>query len=149
MASDINCCFFTGRAGSDAEVTTVGKGGTALGTFSLAVDNYMGKDRDSETMWIRVQCWGDRSKVCEYVQKGKKYAVTGKLKIEEWEDKDGNKRLSVKLDADSVSLPDKDGDGGSSRGGGGGGGRSSSSGGSRSSTRGGGRGKKDDDDLPF
>lgn len=116
MAQDLNLLVLSGRVGSDPEVKEVGD--TELATFSLANDRYMGPDRDPETQWVRVQIWGARAKVADYISKGMKLVVQGKLNINEWEDDEGNIRKDIRLDADHIELPPKSGgsdDGGGSR----------------------------------
>jgi len=103
MASnDLNQCNFIGRAGRDPE-TRYAASGTAVTNFSLAV-GYKYKETES-TEWVLVICFGKLAELVEqYVQKGKQLFVSGRMKTEQWEDRDGNKRYTTKIIADKVQF---------------------------------------------
>ena len=137
--SDVNRLVLTGRVGKDPEFKTPGD--TELATFSLAVNQWMGEKKGEEAMWININLWGKRAKVAEYIEKGMKLTIEGRLRITSFErdDKDGYVTF-VNVDADQVILPDR-GDREEGNGGG------SSKGKAQKSSRGGsseekGRGKK-------
>ena len=55
--------------------------------------------------YFDVTVWGAQGENCaQYLQKGRPVAVDGRLEWREWEDKDGNKRQSVDIIADSVQF---------------------------------------------
>ena len=102
MANDLNQCNFIGRAGRDPE-TRYAASGTAVTNFSLAV-GYKYKETES-TEWVLVICFGKLAELVEqYVQKGKQLFVSGRMKTEQWEDRDGNKRYTTKIIADKVQF---------------------------------------------
>ena len=108
--SDINRITLTGRVGKDPEFKTPGS--ATLATFSLAVNQWMGEEKGEEAMWITVNIWGNRSKVAEYIEKGMKLTIEGKLRVTSKERDDGDGWITyVNIDADNVVLPDR-GDGG-------------------------------------
>lgn len=123
--SDLNRWTGTGNVGGEPEFKDVN--GTDLATFSMAVSNYMGKDREDEVMWIDCNLWGARSNVASYIETGMKLTVSGKLKIRKFQDDNDNWKVFVNIDVDDLILP--------SRGGAGGGGKKSSP------SRGGGKSK--------
>jgi len=90
-----------GYAGKDAEVkyTTSGQ---AVANFSIAVSE---KFKDKEhTTWYRVQAWGKLAEFAgEYVKKKKPFLVEGRMNSREWE-KDGVKRESWELIANSIKF---------------------------------------------
>lgn len=95
-----------GYAGKDAELVYTDNG-TACTSFSVAVSDYAGKDKDGNTRykstWFNVVAWGKLAEqASQLVSKGGLYLVQGKLNLQEYEDKQGNKRTSVKLVADTV-----------------------------------------------
>lgn len=98
----LNAASISGRVGKDAELRTTAKGLSVLG-FSLAVDEYR-KDADNYTSWIDCTMFGTRAeKLEQYIKKGAKLAVSGRLHQERWE-KDGNKRSRVVLIVSDVEF---------------------------------------------
>ena len=62
----------------------------AVARFSIAVKE--GKDK---TYWIRMEAYGKTAEIiAEYVKKGHKIGITGKLKVDQWE-KDGQKKSKM------------------------------------------------------
>lgn len=85
MASHNNCTF-SGNVGRDPELKTF-QDGNMVADFTFAIE-----ERDQETMWITVKVWGKRATViADYVKKGSKLIVTGRLYNETWE-KEGEKK---------------------------------------------------------
>ena len=102
MSNDLNQCNFIGRAGRDPEMR-YSASGIAVTNFSLAV-GYKYKDTES-TEWVNVVCFGKLSElVHQYVQKGKQLFVSGRMQTEQWESKDGSKRVTTKIIADKVQF---------------------------------------------
>lgn len=99
MANNIS---IIGRLGRDGEGKQAGS--TALFEFSVAEDVGYG-DRKT-TNWWKVQLWGKQaeSRVVDFLTKGQQVAVFGEVTMREWTDKDGNKRLSPEIRANSVQL---------------------------------------------
>lgn len=84
--------------------------GVAVTTFNMA-STPREKNRDTDryedgvTLWLKVTCFRAMAEnVAESLKKGSRVVVTGKLKREEWEDKEGNKRDSLVLLADEVGA---------------------------------------------
>ena len=91
MVPPMNNCSFIGRAVRDAESQTLGSG-TELCKFTIAVDGYKPKDGgEGEVMFLDCTLWGNRAKVGQYIKKGRKYGVSGQLRLERWES-NGQKR---------------------------------------------------------
>ncbi len=158
----LNKCMIIGNLGRDPEMRYT-PSGQAVTQFSVATNrNYRDPQGEwqSETEWFRVVVWGDQGeRVAEYLRKGHKVYVEGRLQTRQWEDQSGNKRYTTELIANRVtSLERRDREGeppfpGDSPGGFSGGSSSSGSGGSQ----GGGStaasspssSSEDFDDLPF
>lgn len=76
--------------------------------FTIAVD----RDRQDETDFIDCVAWNGTAEFIEkYFRKGSMMIASGRLQMRKWEDKDGNKRTSYEVLADSVYFgePKKDG----------------------------------------
>ena len=107
---DLNKVFPAGRLTRDPDLR-YNQSGTALCKLGLAVSRKYptteGEQRE-ETLFINVTCWG---KTAEYVgenyHKGRPVLIEGKLKSDEWEDKNtGQKRTSIEVTADRVQALD-------------------------------------------
>lgn len=99
----MNIYSFTGRLGRDCEQRTT-QGGMAICSFTVAVDYGFGGNKG--TNWVRCSLFGKRAEsgLPQYLKKGAQVAVTGELRIREYDDKDGNKRTSVEVSVDNLDL---------------------------------------------
>jgi len=77
--------------------------GTAVGSFSIAVNE---KYKDKETVsFFDVTVWGKTAENCgQYIFKGSKVLIEGRLKQESWEDKEGKKQYRIKIIAQRVEF---------------------------------------------
>jgi single-strand DNA-binding protein len=112
----INTVTISGNLGQDPDVRFF-ESGNCLAKFSIAVsERVKGED---VTNWINIEVWGKLASeiVAEYCKKGSKIAVTGRLKVNSWEDKaSGAKRNQVVVTANEiVLLGDKQGAGDTAR----------------------------------
>ena len=104
-----------GRLTRDPELRRTGSG-TAVASFTLAVDRDFGKNENGEreTDFIDCVAWRQTGEfVSKYFTKGRMAVVSGRLQIRGWTDKDGNKRRSAEVVADNVYFGDsrRDGEG--------------------------------------
>ena len=126
----------------------------AVAQIGLAVNrNFQTKDGEKreETTFVDCEAWGRTAEVMsQYLAKGRPVLVEGRLKLDQWQDKDGNNRSKLKVVIENFQFLGGRGEGGQG-GGGGGGGQSNyaSSGNSGSSNQGGGGGRPSDDPIPF
>jgi len=99
----MNIYTFTGRLGRDQE-TRYTQSGTAICSFTVAVDYGFGDNKG--TNWIRCSLFGKRaeSRLPSYLVKGTQVAVSGELRVREYDDKDGNRRTSVDLSVNELDL---------------------------------------------
>jgi single-strand DNA-binding protein len=159
MARGVNKVILIGNLGGDPEVRFT-PDGTAVANFSLATSESW-KDRSGErqerTEWHRLVLWRQLAEIAKnYLRKGSKIYVEGKLQTRSWDDQSGQKRYTTEVVVNEMEMLD-------SREGGGGGGGAGSSG---SGGGGGGGGMAvdpgaasqpppfnpqsgDEDDLPF
>lgn len=76
-------------------------------SFSVACDRDYGKGEEKETDFIDVVAWrGTAEFVSKYFTKGRMAIVDGRLQMQDWTDREGNKRRSAEVVADSVYFGD-------------------------------------------
>src|SRR3954447_4287927 len=114
-ATNINRVVLTGNLTRDPELRNT-PSGTPVCSLRIACNT---RRKDSSGEWVDkpnyfdVTVWGAQGENCAtYLSKGRPVAVDGRLEWREWEDKDGNKRQSVDIIADSVQFLGSRDDGG-------------------------------------
>ncbi len=132
MAVNFNKVIIAGNLTRDPQVRFFANE-RAVADIGIAV-NRRWKDKDGaqqeETTFVDVECWGRTAElVGQYLSKGRACLVEGRLKLDQWEDKDGNRRNKLKVVADTVQFLDSRGSGGGGDSQGGGQDASSESGG--------------------
>lgn len=102
----LNKCFLLGRMTKDPEIRRT-NGGTAVTSFTLAVDRDFKTNGEKETDFIEVVAWRNTAEfVSKYFSKGRMAIVEGRLQIRDWTDKSGNKRRTAEVVADNVYFGD-------------------------------------------
>ena len=101
MSKDLNSCSFIGRLGKDVELKFM-PSGDAVANFSIACnDDYKNKETGEEvnnTDWINIVVFGKLAEICgQYLHKGSKIYISGKMKTRKWQDKEGNNRYSTEV----------------------------------------------------
>ena len=114
----VNKAIIVGNLGRDPEMRYT-QSGQAVANFSVATsERWMDRntnERREQTEWHRVVCFGRTAEICgEYLHKGSKVYVEGRLQTRSWEGQDGQTRYSTEIVARDMQMLD-------SRGGGGGG----------------------------
>lgn len=100
----LNKVILMGRLTADPELRRT-TSGTAVTSFSLAVERTKARDGSKETDFIDVVAWsGTAEFVCRWFQKGQLLALCGRLQTRVWEDREGNRRKSVEVAADEVHF---------------------------------------------
>ena len=92
---------------------------TAVANIGLAI-NRQWKNRDGEaaeeTVFVDCEAWGRQAEVMnEYLAKGRPVFIEGRLKLDQWEDQQGNPRKKMKVVVENFQFVDSRG-GGSARG---------------------------------
>ncbi len=95
MAKSVNKVILVGNVGRDPEVKYT-PSGTAVATFSIAT-NERYKDKDGNwqdrTEWHNIKAWQRTAEIVgEYVKKGSKLYVEGRLTTESWDDKQSGEK---------------------------------------------------------
>lgn len=104
----LNKVFLIGNLTRDPELRVTPKG-TAICQFGLAVNRQFkdesGQTRD-ETAFIDIEAWGKQGElVSKYLTKGSPAMVEGRLKLDQWEDKQsGQKRSKLKVVLENVQF---------------------------------------------
>ncbi|NDK54700.1 single-stranded DNA-binding protein [Pontibacter fetidus] len=106
MAS-VNKVILIGNLGKDPEVRHL-EGGVAVARFPLATsESYKDKSgqRVEKTEWHNIVVWRGLAEVAEkYVRKGQSVFIEGKIRTNQYQDKDGNQRYSTEIVADSLEI---------------------------------------------
>jgi single-strand DNA-binding protein len=119
MARGINKVILIGNLGRDPE-TRYTQGGSAVTNLRVATaeswkDRQTGEQQE-RTEWHSVVCFARLGEIAgEYLRKGSKVYIEGRLQTRKWQDKEGHDRYSTEIVANEMQMLD-------SRGGGGGGG---------------------------
>jgi single-strand DNA-binding protein len=108
MAQNINRVTVTGNLTADPVLNSL-PSGTSVCDLRIAVN---GRRKDSESgQWVdkpnffNVKVWGSQGEnAAKYLAKGRPVAIDGRLDWREWQDKEGNKRQTVDIIADTVQF---------------------------------------------
>ncbi len=107
MAGSVNKVILVGRLGKDPEVRYLDSG-KAVANFSLATSETwrdQGGEKQEKTEWHKVQAWGKLAEICgQYLTKGSQVYVEGRIQTRDWEDKDGNKRYTTEIVANTMQM---------------------------------------------
>lgn len=117
MAKSINQVILMGRLTRDPEQRTTTSGKT-IASFSIAVDR---GGQDDQADFFDVTAWEKLGElVTQYLSKGRRCLVQGRLRQDSWDDKEtGKKRSKIEVVATDVTFLDgPNGDGGGSSSGG-------------------------------
>lgn len=103
----LNKIFLQGRMVRDPELRHT-QSGTAVASFTLAVDrDFKGKDGNRETDFIDCVAWRSTAEFASrFFGRGRMAVVTGSLQLRDWTDKEGNKRRTAEVIAESVYFGD-------------------------------------------
>lgn len=110
MAKSINQVILMGRLTRDPEQRTTSSGKT-IASFSLAVDR---GGQDDQADFFDVTAWEKLGElVTQYLSKGRRCLVQGRLRQDSWDDKEtGKKRTRIEVVATDVTFLDGPGEGG-------------------------------------
>ena len=99
----LNHITLMGRLARDPELRRTGSG-VAVTSFTVAVDrDFAPKEGEKETDFIDCVAWRQTGEfVSKYFRKGSMIVVSGRLQVRQWTDKEGNKRRTAEVLADSV-----------------------------------------------
>jgi single-strand DNA-binding protein len=100
----LNNCIFLGRLTADPEAKTTQSGATYT-NFTIAVDRDYSKGEEKQADFINCVAFSKSAEfVAKWFKKGSPIVVVGRLEMDRYTDKDGNKRTSYKINAREVSF---------------------------------------------
>lgn len=104
-----NLVILIGNLGADPDVKYT-QAGTAVANFHLATTEKF-KDKSGEqqeqTEWHRVVTWGRLAELCgEYLHKGSKIFLEGKIATRKWQDQGGNDRWTTEIIGREIKFLD-------------------------------------------
>ena len=105
MAS-LNRVFLIGNLTRDPDLRYI-PSGQEVTTLSMAVNNRYGSgdEKKEDTLFIDVNVWGKAAASCaEYLKKGSPVFVEGRLRLRQWDSKEGEKRLKIEVTATNVQF---------------------------------------------
>ena len=111
----VNKVILIGNLGSDPEVKYL-PSGIPLANFSLATsESWTDKEgvRQERTEWHRLVLWRKLAEIAsQYLKKGSKIYVEGKLQTRSWDDQNGQKRYMTEIVVNDLQMLDGRGDAG-------------------------------------
>ncbi len=103
----VNKVILIGNLGSDPEVRHLSNG-AVVANFNIATsESYTNKngERVTQTEWHRIELWEGLAKVAEqYLKKGQSVYIEGRIKTENWQDKDGNNRTTTRIRGNNMTM---------------------------------------------
>ncbi|ADW18211.1 single-strand binding protein [Desulfobulbus propionicus DSM 2032] len=103
----INKVILIGNLGADPEIRYT-QNGTPVATFTMATtERRKGQDGQvqEQTEWHRVVAWQRLAEICgEYLSKGSKVYIEGKLQTRKWKDQNGNDRYTTEIVAREMKM---------------------------------------------
>jgi len=106
MAS-INKVILIGNLGADPEVRYTPSGKAVANLRIATTEQWTNKEggKEERTEWHRIVAWGRLGEICgEYLHKGKQVYIEGKLQTRSWEDREGNKRYTTEIVAQTMQM---------------------------------------------
>lgn len=108
-----NKITIVGNLGRDPELRYTPQG-NAVCNFSMAT-NEKRRDKSGEmqdlTTWFRITLWGKQAEnASKYLTKGSPVYIEGRLRVEEWQDRDGKTRYTLDVHATDMQFISSRGD---------------------------------------
>lgn len=105
---NLNAVQLMGNLTRDPEVKFTPKG-TAIAEIGLAINRVYSSDqgeRREETTFVDVELWGRQAEIAgEYLKKGRPVFISGRLKLDTWDDKaTGQKRSKLRVVCENLQL---------------------------------------------
>ncbi len=108
MSRSLNRAQIIGNLGTEPELRALASG-MAVCRLSVATsegwnDKTTGEARE-ETEWHRITLWGKLAEIAsQYLHKGDKVFIEGKIKTRKWQDQSGQDRYSTEINADQMLM---------------------------------------------
>jgi single-strand DNA-binding protein len=95
----VNKVILIGNLGADPEIRYT-QNGSAVANLRLATTETWTKDgkKEEQTEWHRVVCFSRLAEICgEYLTKGSRIYLEGKIQTRKWQDRDGNDKYTTEV----------------------------------------------------
>jgi single-strand DNA-binding protein len=120
MAGNFNKVLLLGNLTRDVELRHT-SGNQAVANIGIAVNRRWrtpeGETRE-ETTFVDCEAWGRTAEtMSRYLAKGRPVFIEGRLRLDQWEDKEGGKRSKLKVVIENFQFVDSRGEGGDDAGG--------------------------------
>jgi single-strand DNA-binding protein len=102
----VNKVILLGNLGADPEVKYL-EGGSVMARFNIATSESYTRngERITQTEWHRIELWENLAKTAEqYLKKGDTVYIEGKIRTDEWQDKEGTNRSITRIKGTSMTL---------------------------------------------
>ncbi len=103
----VNKAIIIGNLGADPEVR-YSQSGAAVANFRVATTETWKKQdgsKEEQTEWHRIVAFGRLGEICgEYLSKGSKVYIEGRIQTRKWDDKDGNTRYTTEIVAREMKM---------------------------------------------
>jgi len=115
VANDLNLCQFIGNLGADPDIRYT-TNGVAVANLSVA-SNREWKDKQTgekqqQTEWVRAVAFDKLAEICaEYLVKGSKVYIAGRMQTRKYDDKEGITRYSTEVVLNQMQMLDTKGGG--------------------------------------
>lgn len=103
----LNTVHLAGNLTRDPVVKVVGDQRT-VANFGLAINRRFrtsSGEQKEETTFVEIECWGRQAElVGQYMTKGRNVMIEGSLRLDQWENKEGQKRSQLRVQAQRVHF---------------------------------------------
>ncbi len=103
----VNKVILIGNLGADPEVR-YSQAGTAIASFRIATTETWKKQdgsKEEQTEWHRIVAFARLAEICgEYLSKGSKVYIEGRIQTRKWDDRDGNTRYTTEIVAREMKI---------------------------------------------
>ena len=110
MTKGLNKVMLIGNLGQDPEMRYT-PSGRPLTKFQIAVDRRWKSadgEKKSETEWFNIVAWGKLAEICnQYLSKGRRVYIEGRLHTRSWQDDNGANHSSVEITANEMIMLDE------------------------------------------
>lgn len=110
MARGVNKVILIGNLGKDPDMRHMPSGGAVANLTIATSDQWLDKqsgEKTEKTEWHRVVMFGRLGEIAgEYLRKGSKVYVEGRLQTRKWQDKDGQDRYTTEIVANEMQMLD-------------------------------------------
>jgi single-strand DNA-binding protein len=110
MTKGLNKVMLIGNLGQDPEMRYT-PSGRPLTKFQMAVNRSWTSadgEKKSETEWFNIVAWGKLAEICnQYLTKGRRVYIEGRLHTRSWKDDNGSNHSSVEITAKEMIMLDE------------------------------------------